>query len=63
MSSQQSLQTISEIKDAAYYLLDRLNALNLEVSESTEAIINNMTDDEIIDSIIDEPGEEVIIKY
>ena len=63
MSSQQSLQTISEIKDAAYYLLDRLNALNLQVSESTEAIINNMTDDEIIDSIIDEPGEEVIIKY
>lgn len=63
MSSQQSLQTISEIKYAVYYLLDRLNALNLEVSESTEAIINNMTDDEIIDSIIDEPGEEVIIKY
>ena len=63
MSSQQSLQTISEIKYAVYYLLDRLNALNLEVPESTEAIINNMTDDEIIDSIIDEPGEEVIIKY
>ena len=63
MSSQQSLQTISEIKDAVYYLLDRLNALSLQVSESTEAIINNMTDDEIIDSIIDEPGEEVIIKY
>ena len=63
MSSQQSLQTISETKYAVYYLLDRLNALNLEASESTEAIINNMTDDEIIDSIIDEPGEEVIIKY
>ena len=63
MSNQQSLQTISEIKDAAYYLLDRLNALNLQVSESTEATINNMTDDEIMGAIIDEPGEEVIIKY
>ena len=63
MSSQQSLQTISEIKDAVYYLLDRLNALSLQVSESTEAIINNMTDDEIMCAIIDEPGEEVIIKY
>ncbi len=40
MSSQQSLQTISEIKDAVYYLLDRLNALSLQVSENTEAIIN-----------------------
>lgn len=63
MSSQQSLQTISEIKDAVYYLLDRLNALSLQVSESTEVIINNMTDDEIMGAIIDEPGEEVIIKY
>lgn len=63
MSSQQSLQTISEIKDAVYYLLDRLNALSLQVSENTEAIINNMTDDEIMGAIIDEPGEEVIIKY
>ena len=63
MSSQQSLQTISEIKDAVYYLLDRLNALSLQVSESTEAIINNMTDDEITGAIIDEPGEEVILKY
>ena len=63
MSSQQSLQTISEIKDSVYYLLDRLNALSLQVSESTEAIINNMTDDEIMSVIIDEPGEEVIIKY
>ena len=63
MSSQQSLQTISEIKDAVYYLLDRLNDLSLQVSESREAIINNMTDDEIIGAIIDEPGEEVIIKY
>lgn len=63
MSNQQSLQTISEIKDAVYYLLDRLNTLSLQVSESTEAIINNMTDDEIMGAIIDEPGEEVIIKY
>ena len=63
MSRQQSLQTISEIKDAVYYLLDRLNALSLQVSESTEVIINNMTDDEIMGAIIDEPGEEVIIKY
>ena len=63
MSSQQSLQTISEIKDAVYYLLDRLNALSLQVSESTEVIINNMTDDEIMGAIIDEPGEEVIVKY
>lgn len=63
MSSQQSLQTISEIKDVVYYFLDRLNALGLQVSESTEAIINNMTDDEIMGAIIDEPGEEVIIKY
>ncbi len=63
MPSQQSLQTISEIKDAVYYLLDRLNALSLQVSESREAIINNMTDDEIMGAIIDEPGEEVIIKY
>ena len=63
MSSQQSLQTISEIKDAVYYLLDRLNALSLQVSESTEVIINNMTDDEIMGAIIDEPSEEVIIKY
>ena len=63
MSSQQSLQTISEIKDAVYYLLDRLNALSLQVSERREAIINNMTDDEIMGAIIDEPGEEVIIKY
>ena len=63
MSSQQSLQTISEIKDAVYYLLDRLNVLSLQVSENTEAIINNMTDDEIMGAIIDEPGEEVIIKY
>lgn len=63
MPSQQSLQTISEIKDAVYYLLDRLNALSLQVSESTEVIINNMTDDEIMGAIIDEPGEEVIIKY
>ena len=63
MSSQQSLQTISEIKDAVYYLLDRLNALSLQVSESTEVIINNMTDDEIMGAIIDEPGEEIIIKY
>lgn len=63
MSSQQSLQTISEIKDAVYYLLDRLDALSLQVSESTEVIINNMTDDEIMGAIIDEPGEEVIIKY
>lgn len=63
MSSQQSLQTISEIKDAVYYLLDRLNVLSLQVSESREAIINNMTDDEIMGAIIDEPGEEVIIKY
>ena len=63
MSSQQSLQTISEIKDAVYYLLDRLNALSLQVSGSKETIINNMTDDEIMGAIIDEPGEEVIIKY
>lgn len=63
MSSQQSLQTISEIKDAVYYLLNRLNVLSLQVSESREAIINNMTDDEIMGAIIDEPGEEVIIKY
>ena len=63
MSSQQSLQTISEIKDVVYYFLDRLNALSLQVSESTEATINNMTDDEIMGAIIDEPGEEVIIKY
>ena len=63
MSSQQSLQTISEIKDVVYYFLDRLNALSLQVSESTEAIINNMTYDEIMGAIIDEPGEEVIIKY